>query len=295
MNSYAYAVGKIRALEKRLLPKSHLERVAETPLEGVATELKDTVYFRESIGEKGLFSLLRNERRVTYDLTEKLLENSSLSTILRLRCDIHNLKLLLKKEIDSSISTDFSPSGAISPPLLEKAIHNKAFLQIPFYFREIAKKSIALFQAEGIKQLEQFLEKEMWKIILSKSKEIKNIFLEEFLKMQIDFLNIKNFPDIFIPGGKLRKELFKEEKSVLEKKILLFYPRLDPEDLEKSTDNLLTDYLKKAKTYSFGIEPLIAYLFAKESEAKNIKLLLLGKLNNINPSILKENLRETYA
>ncbi len=304
MKSYAYAVGKIRALEKRLLLKSHLEKITETPLEGVATELKDTVYFRESIGEKGLFSLLRNERRATYDLTEKLLGNSSLNTILRLRYDIHNLKLLFKKEIDPSISADFSPSGAISPSLLEKAIQNKAFLQIPFYFREIVKKSIALFQANRFRDAGQFLEKETWKIILSKSKEIKNIFLEEFLKMQIDFLNIKNFfslkekekfPELFIVGGGLKKELFKQEITNIEKKILFFYPKLEFANLEKSIDNLLINYIKKAKTYSFGIEPLFGYLWAKEGELKNIKLLGLGKLNNIGVSVIKENLRETYV
>ncbi len=286
MESYAYAVGKIRVLERNLLPKPYLNKIAENPLEAITSELKI---------KEDFFSFLDNETKTTYNLIEKLLTNSSLSIILRLKYETYNLKLLFKKEVESSISATFSALGAIPASLLENAIQNKAFLQIPFYFRETAKKSIALFQAEGIKQLEQFLEKEMWKTILKKSEEIKNLFLEDFLKMQIDFLNIKNSPDIFIPGGRLKKEIFKQDTTNIEKKILFFYPKLELANPEKSMDNLLINYTRKAKTYSFGIEPLLAYLFAKEEELKNIKLILLGKLNNINPSIIKQNLRETYV
>ena len=286
MESYAYAVGKIRVLERNLLPKPYLNKIAENSLEAITSELKI---------KEDFFSFLGNELKTTYDLIEKLLKNSSLSIILRLKYETYNLKLLLKKEIDSSISTAFSDLGAIPPSLLKDAIQNKAFLQIPSYFREIARKSFALFQANRVGDVEQFLEKETWEIILKTAQETKNLFLEDFLKMQIDFLNIKNFPDIFIPGGRIKKEIFKQDITNIEKKVVFFYPKFDFANPEKSMDNLLTNYLKKAKTYSFGVEPLIAYLFAKEEELKNIKLILLGKLNNIDSSILKENLRETYV
>ena len=286
MESYAYAVGKIRVLEKNLLPKSYLNKIAENSLEAISSELKI---------KEDFFSFLNNEIKITYNLIEKLLTNPSLSIILRLKYETYNLKLLFKKEVESSISTTFSPLGTIPPSRLKDAIQTKAFLQIPFYFRETAKMALALFQAEGIKQWEQFLEKEMWKTILKESKEINNLFLENFLKMQIDFLNIKNFPDIFIPGGRLKKEIFKQDRANIEKKVLFFYPALDFANPEKTMDNLLINYVRKAKTHSFGIEPLIAYLFAKEEELKNIKLILLGKLNNIDPSTIKKNLRETYV
>ena len=286
MESYAYAVGKIRVLERNLLPKPYLNKIAENSLEAITSELKI---------KEDFFSFLGNELKTTYDLIEKLLKNSSLSIILRLKYETYNLKLLLKKEIDSSVSTAFSDLGAIPPSLLKDAIQNKAFLQIPFYFRETVKKGLALFQANRAGDVEQFLEKETWEIILKTAQETKNLFLEDFLKMQIDFLNIKNFPDIFIPGGRLKKEIFKQDITNIEKRVVFFYPKFDFANPEKSMDNLLTNYLKKAKTYSFGVEPLIAYLFAKEEELKNIKLILLGKLNNIDSSILKENLRETYV
>ena len=125
MESYAYAVGKIRVLERNLLPKPYLNKIAENSLEAITSELKI---------KEDFFSFLGNELKTTYDLIEKLLKNSSLSIILRLKYETYNLKLLLKKEIDSSISTAFSPLGAIPPSLLKDAIQTKATIVLAMNF-----------------------------------------------------------------------------------------------------------------------------------------------------------------
>lgn len=65
--------------------------------------------------------------------------------------------------------------------------------------------------------------------------------------------------------------------------------------LEKLVDDFLIRYLKRAKYISLGIEPLIAYLFAKGTEIKNIRLILVGKIANLPLEIIRENLRETYV
>ncbi|GAI62431.1 unnamed protein product, partial [marine sediment metagenome] len=41
--------------------------------------------------------------------------------------------------------------------------------------------------------------------------------------------------------------------------------------LEKLFDDYLLNFVKKAKYISFGIEPLIGYLVAKEMEVKNLR------------------------
>lgn len=56
----------------------------------------------------------------------------------------------------------------------------------------------------------------------------------------------------------------------------------------------MTNYLKKAKLISFGPEPIIAYIFAKENEIKAVRIILTGKKNGVDPDIIKERLRERY-
>ncbi len=65
--------------------------------------------------------------------------------------------------------------------------------------------------------------------------------------------------------------------------------------LEKLIDDHLMQHLKRAKYISLGIEPLIAYLLAKETEIKNIRTIIVGKLNRLPEETIRERLREPYV
>lgn len=66
-------------------------------------------------------------------------------------------------------------------------------------------------------------------------------------------------------------------------------------ELEKSIEDYLIRYLKKAKYFIFGPEPIFAYGLARRRELGLIRILGMGKLNHIPSEILKERLGETYA
>jgi len=50
-----------------------------------------------------------------------------------------------------------------------------------------------------------------------------------------------------------------------------------------------------AKYFHFGIEPLVAYLFARENEAKNLKMILAGKKNGFGLDDIRPYLRDSYV
>ncbi len=66
-------------------------------------------------------------------------------------------------------------------------------------------------------------------------------------------------------------------------------------ELERRIEDFLIHYLKKAKFFVFGPEPVFAYALARKRELSLIRILGVGKLNNIPSEILKERLGETYA
>jgi V/A-type H+-transporting ATPase subunit C len=66
-------------------------------------------------------------------------------------------------------------------------------------------------------------------------------------------------------------------------------------ELERSIEDYLIRYLKKARYIVFGPEPIFAYGLAKRRELGLIRILGMGKLNRIPSEILKERLGETYA
>jgi len=65
--------------------------------------------------------------------------------------------------------------------------------------------------------------------------------------------------------------------------------------IEKLFDNKLIEYVKSAKYISYGIEPLAAYLIAKENEIKIARIIMAGKLAGIPSELIRERMRETYV
>jgi len=65
--------------------------------------------------------------------------------------------------------------------------------------------------------------------------------------------------------------------------------------LEKLADDHLMEHLKKAKMVAFGPEPLFAYLYAKETEIKQVRMVITAKINQIPNAHIKKRLRECYA
>ena len=64
---------------------------------------------------------------------------------------------------------------------------------------------------------------------------------------------------------------------------------------EKQLDNYLLDFVGSARTLSFGVEPLIAYLVLKENEIRIARIILSGKQNAIPNALIEERLRNTYV
>ena len=65
--------------------------------------------------------------------------------------------------------------------------------------------------------------------------------------------------------------------------------------LEKLCDDRRMRFLKDAHYVTFGPEPIAAFYLAKESENKNLRMILTGKLVGTEPAVIKERLRETYV
>jgi V/A-type H+-transporting ATPase subunit C len=65
--------------------------------------------------------------------------------------------------------------------------------------------------------------------------------------------------------------------------------------LERLLDNALMEYAKGAKYISFGIEPLAAYLIAKEGEMRTVRIAMTGLIQGLSREMMAERLRETYV
>lgn len=92
----------------------------------------------------------------------------------------------------------------------------------------------------------------------------------------------------------LTKVLLESEYGTKLSNLLDGKASLDPIKIEKYLDNYFMDQLQQAKFESFGELPVLAYIYAKETEIKNIRVILNGIKNNILKELILASLRENY-
>lgn len=64
--------------------------------------------------------------------------------------------------------------------------------------------------------------------------------------------------------------------------------------VEKNRDSVVHYYLQQAKLEPFGVLPILAYLYYKEMEIKNLRLMLSAKENGIDEQTIRERMRPVY-
>lgn len=93
-------------------------------------------------------------------------------------------------------------------------------------------------------------------------------------------------------GEKLRASFYRE---VWERGTDILESRETFIGLEKGMDDFLMGYLRGAKKFTFGPEPVFAYGEAKRRELALIRLLGVGKMSLVPAEWLKERMSETYV
>ena len=116
--------------------------------------------------------------------------------------------------------------------------------------------------------------------------------------------SISDFESVFVYGGTISLDVFKKafnsEGVSSEFKDTAYAELCSKLDggftvFEKSCDDYIMGFMRTAKYKSLTVEPLLAYIYAVETEVKTVRIIVNGKLNNINTDIIKERLRSAYV
>ena len=319
---YPYAVSKIRTKELNLLTKHELELLAdEVNIDRVKSILIDKEYNFELVDKIEEFEkVLKNESEKLYKLIKELIPETNFANIFLCKNDYHNVKIILKAKIaGKEYKNKLVDNGTIQAEEIEKGIETENY------------NSFSEYMANGIKELNKIEELEKKPYIIdcildAKSfEEMKAIaqdtkceFIIKYIEKLINLINIKTFFRVvrkfnkdkkileyaYIEGGNISKSVFLESLNQdIENSKLRYegcqeiYDRAfyNPETFDKFCDDYIMSYMKESKLTALTIEPIVSYIYAKETEIKNIRIILTGKLNNINPKIIKERLRESYV
>ncbi|MBE3126899.1 MAG: V-type ATP synthase subunit C [Candidatus Atribacteria bacterium] len=247
--------------------------------------------------------------------------------------DFHNIKILIKsKYLKKDISNELlSPIGTIDIEKLNLAIKDEKYENIPDSFEFLIKKTFSEYNKFKDPEMIDFvLDKERYVMIFNKIREIEiieaeELFLKRFININIDLNNIINcirakirgekkafIKEFLIPEGDFKIEkvieiydsplsswfeklIHTDYKNIVETGVNYFQKNNSLMELEKLRDNFILNFSKIGKYITFGIEPLIGFITAKENDIKNIRIILSGKLNKLSPDQIKERVRDTYV
>lgn len=258
-----YGVAYVKSLEKNMFSKSDFEDMLSISPENLHASLSERGYDGKDIKE-----MLQNEEEKTAKICRELCENNDLSRIMLAKNDFHNIKTALKLGIMGGGKKLFKMPTNLVPQEIETAARKGDFRSLEEEFSDIVKDAYAEYKKEKTLQaIDLYVDARMREYILKKSKS------DEF---------VRGWAELYDKMWQRKEEALSDS----EKKYLpLFF---------RECDDDLTEYLKKAHFSFFEDGAIFAYFFGKQTEFKNLRLILC-RINGIGEDVIRERLRETYV
>ncbi len=327
---YAYAVGVIRVLETRSLSRERIERAAgASNSEEVLRILAETPYseyLSTLAGPEDYESFLEKEHQKVLNLLQELTEDPPLTDLLLHRFDFHNLKVAVKEKFGGQdLTSAYVSFGRVPVAMIKATVTEEDFSSLPLWLAQAAEQVVREFpERQDPKWIDFVIDRKMYELFVTTSQREGSLFLHDLIQKEIDLINIfslfriryagqerKIFLESFVEGGSLARafflQLLDEPLEAISRRFAYTPYRELVENgwdhlntngsfvvFERMGQDLILEYLRRANLIAFGIEPLIAYVHAKENEIRMIRRIMVGKLNNLQSDVIKESLPRVY-
>jgi V/A-type H+/Na+-transporting ATPase subunit C len=325
-SDYAYITGKIKQLETGLPNEVDFDRMINAPDAAKAFEvLNDTDYANNLLGvevENFNYALHEDWREL-----RKFLKNSvpdkKLLDILYLREDFNNLKIVLKQHLQTKPLADVrvTDAGSVSQADWLSYFQADERSNLNEFWHEVMKQILA----QVGKSLDpQLIDREVDKIYFKTYKELalklNNDFIIKLVEIEIDVMNVKSL----IRARRLKRDAawltqqladggtipLKDIGSWLEldfseivqhlrhnlpfsiwQEIDKEHAKSPAELIEKAMYTWRRRYLLRANFVAYGPEHVIKYFYAKIRAMINVRVAMMGKINNLAPEEIKARIR----
>ncbi|MGB9720846.1 MAG: V-type ATPase subunit [bacterium] len=295
---YAFINGIVRAKEAKLLRKTHFDRLIEAGIDNFQPILSDTVY----TGGGEFLSVLTDVEKQERQFFDKHCLHSEIKKIILLPEAIHNLKVKLKTGDDRLLYD-------VDTKMLES--ENEIMVLISDYLKD---RNSFLLSSE--------LDKFLCNRIFEFSKI--SLFFSDYFRLFFDLENIRSFfrsrqfenpieifKQVYIKHGSIPEKIFidnlnKDLSSITREFRNTIYGNIIEQGgnyletqgsflrLERLCDEMKLQFLKMARFYTFGVEPLFGYYQFKIAEIKRLRQVYMGKQYNIPVSQLKESIPDVW-
>lgn len=329
-DSYAFPCAVIKSEERTLLSEADLDRVLDaSKMTEAMNVLAEFGYGdgKELANPRDFERVLREELDRVYNLIFSVIPDPAEMELFLLPNDYHNAKVLLKSEF---LGIDPDPylvdTGVIPAEKLTQMVRERNYVFLSTEMKEALLEAADIFsKGRDPQEIDIILDRACYKDMQNRAALTENDFIIGYVRLLTDILNVNTFirlreagkqweffKKVFLPGGDIEERVFtasyEESYQQLADKLAPFgFREIFAQGaaavqntgkytlLEKLCDDMRMKYVKDARYVSFGIEPAVGFLVAKEGEIKNLRMILTGKVAGTSNQVTKERLRETYV
>ncbi|MBU0578001.1 V-type ATPase subunit [Patescibacteria group bacterium] len=319
-SKYAYIVGRLRALDTKMMNQNSLERLVDA---GSADEayraLNDLPLVMGSMGDykaQDFNKVLIGALQEMKNLFIQMAPYKEALNFLWYKYDFHNLKVILKAKLTERGYADISHAlidlGTISFEDWEKHLLEDKKIELSEALDKAIHRAKGAYEKTNDPQvIDQTIDQHYLESLKEISDEMGSLLISRYLSRLIDFSNLRAFirakelnkdfgyfQRVLLDGGHVFPDAFlgsyergyDELRQVLEK-------RMHADDLVVSLDSFLEDrnllavekkahelqqeFMSEANKISFGPEPVFAFFWRFENQLNIIRGVLVGKLNSL--------------
>lgn len=326
---YAYATARVRAVEVHLLDAAGLERLLEAPSMAEGMKLLAEARFGEGnlSTAQGWEALLDGELARCYSFLANLMPDPGVLDVFRLREDYLNLKRMLKAlYLGQDVAGTAGSPGMVPVPQLARAIVDNRPGLLPETMGKALTEAIAEFgKRADPRDIDLVLDRACYRHMNEMADGIGHPYLSDLMALMTDMANIR----IFIRGrltGETREFFLRALLVGGKVDIAKFRDASDkPVDsflasirhtwfgeaamagmegykagrgitwLEKQLDDRLMTFVRRGRYVAMGLEAIVGHLAARETEIRNVRIILTGKVNGLAHEDIHERLRDAYV
>ncbi|CDF58550.1 V-type ATP synthase subunit C [Thermobrachium celere] len=324
---FAQCIARIKVLETKMLDRAKLESLIEAKdFDEAKRILQDSIY-SDYISMPSYEEGLKRSLEDFYLEMFKLCPVSEVVDIFRTKYDAHNIKTLVKSRfLNKDIDKLLINAGTVDVSKLKDIFKDENLRDLYPEFREAVFKVFEEYNSNKNPQdIDTIIDEAMFVRQMNIAKSARLEFLQSYIQLLIDIQNIKTFirakeqkrdreflKKVLIKGGKIDLDLFisnyiediesfsnkvfhTEHFKWIKEGVEEYLKTKDLGRIEKMADDYLLSVLKNSKFISFGPEPVVAYIYAKENEIKILRIILTGKKNRVSADTIRERLRDIYV
>lgn len=324
---YLHASARVRALENGMVRAADFRKMAEARSAEEAYKVLSDAALCQGWPLEEYDKALDHSLEETYHLVGSISPAPALPELFRIKYDGHNLKVAIKaRRLDTEVEDLYIPLGNVPVKTMKEELAAGKLSSFPEPLAEAALAAgESLAKTRDPQSVDLILDRAVLRSMAELAQEIGSPFLTGFVGSQIDLANIRAAVRLtrmgkdaaalgraLTPGGILAPETLEQAALGGMDRLLEVIAgwkhgeALAPSfeglragqsltKFEKLCDDLLVSLLSPIKLVPFGIEPLVAYLYARECEVKAARIIMASKLAGVAPQQIMERLRETYV